>query len=92
MEDAVTGDFAKQFSGSATANLVFVFALLIYKAFQKCCERESKCHSKIHTCCFEVDIDDRTIRANPLPEGEQRVCPGDEPWRRSRAWPTGIRF
>lgn len=73
MEDPVSAEFVKQFSGSATANLVFVLALFIYKAFQKCCERDSKCHSKIHTCCFSVDIDDRTIRANHLPEGEQRV-------------------
>jgi len=75
MDDpAVTGEFVKQFSGSATANLVFVVALFIYKAFSKCCERDSKCHSKIHTCCFSVDIDDRTVHENPLrEEGEHKV-------------------
>ena len=75
MDDpAVSGEFVKQFSGSATANLVFVVALLVYKAFSKCCERESKCHSKIHTCCFDVDISDRTIRENPLEgEGERQI-------------------
>ena len=53
-------DFVKQFSGSASANLVFVVAFFLMGALKKCCSRKSKCHSKFHSCCLDVDIEDRT--------------------------------
>lgn len=63
MEAALVDDeFMKQFSGSASANLVFIIAFFVMTACKKLCARESRCHSKFHSCCLDVDIDDRTIR------------------------------
>ena len=72
MEAEPNAEFMKQFSGSATANLVFVGALILYRMIKTLCERDSRCHSKIHLCCCDMDIDDRTVHENPL-EGEQKV-------------------
>ena len=77
-------EFVNQFSGSATANLVFVAALLLFRGLKTLCQRDSKCHSKFHMCCCDLDIQDRTVHENPLEddseggieggrEGEQNV-------------------
>ncbi len=68
MEGAVLNEeFMKQFSGSASANLLFIVAFFVLSACKKLCARNSRCHSKFHSCCLDVDIDDRTIRS----EGEK---------------------
>ena len=59
--------FMKEFLGSAAANMVFVIAFVVYTGIKKLCARNSKCHSKIHTCCLDIDIQDKqTIREQPL--------------------------
>ena len=65
MDATIEGEFMKQFSGSATANLVFVAFFLVYMGCKKLCERKSRCHSTFHSCCLTVEIDDRTIRQKP---------------------------
>ena len=55
-------EFRKQFGGSASANLVFVVAFFLFAGLRKLCSRNSRCHSKFHSCCLEVDIEDRTQR------------------------------
>ena len=64
-------EFSKQFGGSASANLVFVVAFLLFAGLRKLCSRNSRCHSKFHSCCLEVDIEDRTQR------GELGFRPGE---------------
>ena len=61
-------EYLKQFQGSASANLVFVILFLIGSAIKKLCERNSRCHAKCHSCCITLDIDDRTLRENPMSE------------------------
>jgi len=66
MEEAVVSeDFMSQFGGSATANLVFVIAFLVYSSLKKLCTRNSKCKAKFHSCCLDVDISDQTLREPP---------------------------
>ena len=63
MESAVINEeFMKQFGGSASANMVFVVAFFLFAALKKLCNRNSRCHSKFHCCCLDVDVEDRTIR------------------------------
>ena len=64
METVPDTDFMKQFGGSASANLVFVIAFLLFAGIKKLCTRKSKCHSKFHSCCLDVDIQDQTLRDN----------------------------
>ena len=67
MEDEA---FMKQFTGSASANMVFVIAFMVYTGLKKLCSRDSKCKTKVHTCCIDVDIRDddvpETIRVPPI--------------------------
>ena len=58
-------DFVKQFGGSASANLVFVFAFVMIQGVRKLCSRDSHCRGKIHMCCCDFDIRDRTLREKP---------------------------
>lgn len=69
-------EFVKQFGGSASANLVFVVAFFVYVGLKKLCTRNSRCHSKFHSCCLEVDIEDRTIRGE-RGEIEFNIKPGE---------------
>lgn len=68
MSDAnpeVTGEFMKQFGGSAAANGITAIILVILFGLKKLCNRKSKCKTKLHTCCLDVDIRDDTIRNPP---------------------------
>ena len=61
MENLLSSDeFVKQFGGSASANLVFVAAFVVVTCCRKLCNRKSKCHSTFHSCCLDVDIQDRS--------------------------------
>ena len=63
MESAILNEeFMKQFQGSASANMVFVVAFFLFAGLKKLCNRNSRCHSKFHSCCLEVDVEDRTLR------------------------------
>ena len=66
MESAVMNeDFINQFSGSASANLLFVVAFFLFTGIKQLCNRNSRCHSKVHCCCLDFDVEDRTIREVP---------------------------
>ena len=39
--------------------------LLVLFGLRKLCNRKSKCKTKLHTCCLEVDIRDDTVRNSP---------------------------
>lgn len=68
MSDAnaeVSGEFMKQFGGSAAANGITAIILVILFGLKKLCNRKSKCKTKLHTCCLDVDIRDDTIRNPP---------------------------
>ena len=65
MENGILDDqFMQQFGGSASANLVFVVGFFVMAACKKLCSRKSRCHSKFHSCCLDVDIADGTVRGN----------------------------
>ena len=61
-------EFAKQFAGSASANVVFVFFGILYLLVKRICDRNTKCKSRCHTCCLDIDVSDRTIREPPILE------------------------
>ena len=72
LEDAtsglLTGEFGKQFGGSAMANVFTLLVLGLLMGLKKLCNRNSKCKSHIHCPCIDVDIVDRngnTLRAVP---------------------------
>ena len=58
-EEESQTEFIKQFSGSAA---VTGLILLVMFGLRKLCTRKSKCKTKLHTCCLDVDIRDDTIR------------------------------
>ena len=55
----------KQFGGSAAANGITGIILLVILGLRKLCNRKSKCKTKLHTCCLDVDIRDDTVRNSP---------------------------
>lgn len=61
-EEEAQTEFIKQFSGSAAANGLTGIILLVMFGLRKLCTRKSKCKTKLHTCCLDVDIRDDTIR------------------------------
>ena len=74
--DEVTGEFMKQFGGSAAANGITGIILLVLFGMKKLCNRRSKCKSNLHTCCLDVEIRDETMRASPS-ETEKAVKHGE---------------
>ena len=72
LEDAtsglLTGEFGKQFGGSAMANVFTLLVLGVLMGLKKLCSRKSRCKSHIHCPCLDLDIVDRdgnTLRAVP---------------------------
>ena len=65
-------DFMKQFSGSASANVVTVMLLGGLMLLKRCVEKNK--HSKCNSCCFSMEFDNKTERSNGNPnqrEGEE---------------------
>ena len=78
MEDEAASEFSKQFSGSAAANGLTMLVLVILYGLKKCLDRPSRCKSKFHSCCLDIEVSDKsqTSRgAAPIskdgPEGTQ---------------------
>ena len=78
MEDESASEFSKQFSGSAAANGITMLVVGLLYAVKKCIDRPSRCKSKLHTCCLDVEISDKSQtsrRTAPItsdgPEGTQ---------------------
>ena len=69
-EDEAQTEFIKQFSGSAAANGLTGLVLLVLFGLRKLCSRKSKCKTKLHTCCLDVDIRDDTMRNSSPPSSK----------------------
>ena len=69
----------KQFGGSAAANGITGIILLVILGLRKLCNRKSKCKSKLHTCCLDVEIRDETMRTSP-PSSKGTGAPAPGTW------------
>ena len=58
-------EFWNQFAGSGTANVFMVLAFGLFMGLKKLCARDSRCKSRIHCCCLDLDVRDRTLRDQP---------------------------
>ena len=63
----LTGEFGKQFSGSAAANMLTLVVLGVLMGLKKLCDRPSRCKSHIHCPCIDVDISDRGQTTRTVP-------------------------
>ena len=64
----LTGEFGKQFGGSAVANLFTLLVVGVLMGLKKLCDRPCKCKSHLHCPCLDVNIVDRngnTLRTAP---------------------------
>ena len=64
----LTGEFGKQFGGSAVANLFTLLVVGVLMGLKKLCDRPCKCKSHLHCPCLDVDVSDRsrnTLRTVP---------------------------
>lgn len=66
-QETTSGEFMKQFTGSAAANIVFVVFGLLAMVIKRACDRNTKCKSKCHTCCLDFELSDRTLRSTAPP-------------------------
>lgn len=80
MEDpTLSGDFMSGMGTDVAANVVTVAMFGFLFALKKLCTRDSKCKTKLHTCCIDVEVADRTQRSDHPPSvseddhGENRV-------------------
>ena len=53
------GEFMKQFGGSAAANGLTMLIMVVLYGLKKCFDRPSRCKSKLHTCCLDIEVSDR---------------------------------
>lgn len=65
--DTPDGEFMKQFGGSAAANALTMFIFALLYGLKKCCDRPSRCKSKFHSCCLDIELSDRTQTARNRP-------------------------
>ena len=57
--DLISDEFMKQFGGSAAANGITVAIFGLLMLLKKWCDRPSKCKSRLHCGCLDVEILDR---------------------------------
>ena len=53
------GEFMKQFGGSAAANALTMLLFAVLWGLKKVCDRPSRCKSRLHTCCLDIEVSDR---------------------------------
>lgn len=58
-------EFWDQFVGSGVANVFMMLAVGVYLGVKKLCERDSRCKSRIHCCCLDLSVSDRTLHVQP---------------------------
>ncbi len=61
-------DFMKQFSGSASANVVTIMLLGLIMVIKKCVEKNK--HSECKSCCFSFEVDNKTERSKHHAEAQ----------------------
>jgi hypothetical protein len=64
------GEFMKQFTGSAAANVAFGVLFMLYMGVKRLCNRPSRCKSHLHCCCIDVDVRDQTLHEDPTTREE----------------------
>ena len=73
------GEFMKQFSGSAAANGITMLIFGLLWGLKKLCDRPSRCKSRFHSCCLDIEVSDRSKtsrKEGPISldgEGETKV-------------------
>ena len=67
MDTPPEGEFIKQFGGSAAANALTLFIFALLYGLKKCCDRPSRCKSKLHTCCLDIEVSDRSVTSHKRP-------------------------
>ena len=65
MEDATSSEFMKQFAGSGAANMLTLVAFGLFWCARKLLSRNSKCKSRLHCCCLDVEVADKTLHQPP---------------------------
>ena len=65
LADASSSEFMKQFAGSGAANMLTIGALGVFWCVRKLCTRNSRCKSKLHCCCLDVEVVDKTLHEAP---------------------------
>ena len=82
--DQGNSEFGKQFGGSAAANGITGLILLLLYGLNKMC-KQRRCKSKLHTCCLDVEISDKTIRSKPDIEAPRQGLGSFAPQRQREA-------
>ncbi len=59
MEDLISDEFVKQFTGSAAANGITIVMVGLFIVLKRLCERPSRCKSHLHCGCLDVEVMDR---------------------------------
>jgi hypothetical protein len=65
MEVGTESEFMKQFVGSGAANMLTIGAVGLFWCARKLFSRNSRCKSKLHCCCLEVEVADKTLHEAP---------------------------
>ena len=74
----LTGEFGKQFGGSAAANIMTIALVGLIIALKKLCNRPCRCKSHLHCPCLDVNIMDRSnTNLRQVPESVDRQQPGE---------------
>ena len=55
--------FWDQFVGSGSANAVTMCVVAVLWGIKKLCTRDSRCNSRFHSCCCEINMRDVTRRS-----------------------------
>jgi len=74
----LTGEFGKQFGGSAAANIMTIALVGLIIGLKKLCNRPCRCKSHLHCPCLDVNIMDRSnTNLHQVPESLDRQQPGE---------------
>ena len=74
----LTGEFGKQFGGSAAANIMTIALVGLIIGLKKLCNRPCRCKSHLHCPCLDVNIMDRSnTNLRQVPESVDRQQPGE---------------
>ena len=74
----LTGEFGKQFGGSAAANIMTIALVGLVIGLKKICNRPCRCKSHLHCPCLDLDIMDRSnTNVRQVPESLDRKPPGE---------------
>ena len=84
MDDPTAESVSSFVSGMGTdvaANLVTVAGFAFLFALKKICSRDSKCKTKCHLPCIDVEVQDRTQRSEHPPlVSEDKIDHGGGTW------------